>query len=54
MPPPDMQGPGAHLVNLRYPARVEEHSLGQGGLPRVDVSRDTDVADHLVGDTGGA
>ena len=51
--PPDLQGPGAHLVNLRYPARVEEHSLGQGGLPRVDVSGDPDVADQLVGDDPG-
>lgn len=43
-----------HLVNLCYPAGVVEDTLGQGGLPRVDVSRDPDVADSLVGkDPGG-
>lgn len=29
--------PGVHLVNLCYPAGVIEDTLGQGGLPRVDV-----------------
>lgn len=46
--------PGGHLVNLCYPAGVIEDTLGQGGLPRVDVGWDPDVADPLVGeDTGG-
>lgn len=42
--------PGPHLMNLCYPARVVEDPLGQGGLPRVDVSRDADIADSLVGE----
>lgn len=42
-------------MNVRYFAGVKEDPLGQGGLPRVDVSGDPDVADPLVGkDTGGA
>lgn len=28
---------GGHLVDFRYPAGVIENTLGQGGLPRVDV-----------------
>lgn len=45
--------PSGHLVNLCYSARVVEDSLGQGGLPWVDVGWDPDVADPLVGeDTG--
>lgn len=43
-----------NLVDLRYPAGVVEDALGQGGLPRIDVRRDPDVPDPLVGeDTGG-
>ena len=42
-------------MDLCYPAGVVEDTLGQGGLPRVDVSGDPDVSDPLVGkDTGGA
>lgn len=41
-------------MDLRDPAGVVEHALGEGRLPRVDVRRDPDVADPLVGeDTGG-
>lgn len=42
----------AHLMHLRDPARVEEDALRQRGLPRVDVGRDADVADPLVGKDG--
>lgn len=42
-------------MDLCYPAGVIEDALGQGGLPRVDVRRDADVADPFVGkDAGGA
>lgn len=42
-------------MNLCYPAGVEQDTLGQGGLPGVDVCRDPDVADPLIGkDTRGA
>ena len=37
-----------HLMDLRYPAGVVQDPLGQGGLARVDVSRDPDVSDPLV------
>lgn len=40
---------GPDLMNLCDPARVEEDPLGQRSLPRIDVSRDADVADSLVG-----
>lgn len=39
-------------MHLCDPAGVEEHTLGQRGLPRVDVCRDADVADPLVGKDG--
>ncbi len=39
----------AYLMNLCYPAGVVEDTLGQGGLPRVDVGWDSDVADPVVG-----
>lgn len=35
-------------MDLCYPASVKEDPLSQGGLPRVDVSRDTDVTNPLV------
>ncbi len=38
----------AYLVHLRYSAGVVQHSLGQCGLPGVDVRRDADVPDPLV------
>lgn len=37
-------------MNLRYSACVVEDALGQGGLPRVDMSRDPNVPDPLVGE----
>lgn len=40
--------PVSHLVHLRDPAGVVQHSLGQGGLPGVDVRGDADVPDPLV------
>lgn len=39
-----------HLVDLCYSASVVEDALGQGGLPRVDVGWNPDVADPLVRD----
>jgi len=35
------------LVNLVDTASVEQDTLGQGGLSRVDVSRDTNVTEFL-------
>jgi hypothetical protein len=36
-----------HLVHLVNAARVEEQTFGERGLARVDVGRDTDVADSI-------
>lgn len=35
-------------MDLCYPAGVVEDALGQGGLPRVDVGGDADVADPFI------
>ena len=43
----------AHLVDLMDTTRVEEDALGERRLARVDVSRDTDVADAVEGDASG-
>src|SRR5205823_13204168 len=36
-----------HLVNLVDPPGVVEDALGQGRLARVDVRRDSDIADEV-------